>query len=129
MTFVTRHTIAVRPATASGSTALSSAALNGLVYAVGFSPSTGNPWATTIDLAVRVENGPDIIHVDLNASLGEQMFWPRRSANGTASGVVLPAGNASSVEPVMVPLGNQRVQVIATSGGATTSGTVNLYLV
>ena len=129
MTFIERHNITIDMSAASGATVLSSAALNSLLYAVGFSPSTGSPWSTAVDFALTVENGPDILHVDLNTSLGEQMFWPRRRANTTASGAFDPAGNTSGSEAAMIPLGDQRVQVVAASGGATTSGIVRLYLI
>lgn len=129
MTHIERHVITVDMSAASGATVDSSAALNGLLYAVGFAPSTGSPWSTNADFAVAVINGPDVLHVDLNASLGEQMFWPRRRANTTSSGFFDPAGNTSGSEAAMIPLADQRVRVTGTSGGATTSGTVNLYLI
>lgn len=129
MTHIERHTITVDMSAASGATVLSSAALNGLLYAVGFAPSTASPWSTAADFALSVETGPDILHVDLNASLGEQMFWPRRSVNGTNSATFDPSGNTSGREAAMIPLADQRVQVVAASGGATTSGQVRLYLI
>jgi len=117
--------------TDSASTAdvLSPRTANGLLYAVGFSPSTANPWSTAIDFNLTVEGGVDILHLDLNASLGEQLFFPRRTAHTTASGAFDPAGNTSGREAVMVPLGDQRVRGAATASDATTSGVVSLYLV
>ena len=129
MGYVSRVTVPVVPATASGSTAFSPKVLNGLCYAVGFSPSTVNPWSTAADFTVIVEGGTDLLHVDLNASLGEQMFWPRRTANTTSSGVFDPVGGASGREAVMVPFADQRARIVVASGGVTTSGTVNFYMV
>ena len=129
MTYVSRVAVPVIPATASGSTAFSAKVLNGLCYAVGFSPSTVNPWSTAADFAITVEGGTDLLHVDLNASLGEQMFWPRRTANTTSSGVFDPVGGASGREAAMVPFGDQRARIVVSSGGVTTSGTVNFYMV
>ncbi len=127
MTLVTRHQITVVPNSASAADVLSSAVLSGLVYAVGFQPSTVNPWSSLVDFNVTVEGGADILHVDL-ASGGEQLFWPRRRANTTASGFFETLGTASGFVDTMVPLAGQRVRVVASSGGATTSGTVNIYL-
>ncbi len=128
MTYVRRLAIPVPTDGASAADVLSQRTANGLLHAVGFAPSTANPWSTNIDFTLTVENGPDILHVDLNASLGEQMFWPRRTAHTTSSGAFDPAGNTSGREAAMIPLGDQRVRVVAASGGATTSGVVNLYL-
>lgn len=131
MTHVERHTMTVVMSAASGATVDSSAPLNGLLYAVGFLPSTAGGWTSNIDLAVAVRGGPDILHVDLDAtpSTIEQMFWPRRSSNTTASGVIDPAGNTSGREAAMIPLADDIVRVVAASGGATTSGQVRLYLI
>ena len=128
MSLITRHAVTVIPNSASAADVLSSAVLTGLVYAVGFQPSTVNPWSSGADFAVTVENGADILHVDLASSPGEQLFWPRRQANTTASGAFDPSGNTSGREAAMIPLANQRVRVVCASGGATTSGSVNLYL-
>ena len=127
MTFIRRHDVLVEMSTAGGATAFSSAYLNGLLYAIEFDPSTDSPWSSAADFTITKENGPDVLHVDLGSGTG-QIFFPRRVANTTSSGSLDPAGNTSGREGVMLPFANERAQIVVSSGGATTSGTVRLYM-
>ena len=127
MTFIRRHAVLGEMSAASGATAFSSAALTGLLYAVEFEPSTASPWSSNADFNITKEGGGDVLHVDLGSGTG-QMFFPRRAAHGTDSGVFNPAGNASAREAAMLPFADERAQIVVTSGGATTSGTVRFYM-
>ena len=127
MSNVRRVNVLVETDAASGANVLSSETLNGLLYAVEFDPSSGSPWSSAADFAITKENGTDVLHCDL-ASGQNQIYYPRRQANGTASGAFDPAGNTSGRVPVMMPFSDERVRIVVTSGGATTSGYVRLYL-
>ena len=127
MTFIRAYNVLVETNAASAATAFSSAVLNGLLYAVEFEPSTGSPWSSNADFNITKEGGGDVLHVDLGSGTG-QMFFPRRAAHGTDSGVFNPAGNASAREAAMLPFADERAQIVVASGGATTSGIVRLYM-
>ena len=128
MTYTRRISVNVVTNGTSAADVLSTALLNGLLYAVQFDPSTGSPWSSAADFDITKEGGGDILHVDLASGVG-QLFYPRRSANTTSSGILRPAGNASSVLGEMMPFADERARIVVASGGATTSGIVRLYLV
>lgn len=127
MTYIRRHDTLVEMSAASGATVFTSAYLTGLLYAVEFEPSTDSPWSSNADFNITKEGGGDVLHVDLGSGTG-QMFFPRRAAGTTSSGILDPAGNTSGREGVMLPFANERAQIVVSSGGATTSGTVRFYL-
>lgn len=127
MGYIKRVDVTVEMSAASAADVFSSAVLNGLLYAVEFDPSTGSPWSSNADFDITKEGGGDILHCDL-ASGVSQIFYPRRPAHTTASGVFDPVGNTSGKEACMMPFANERVRVVASSGGATTSGVVRFYL-
>lgn len=127
MPFLKRVDVLVETDSASAADVTSSAVLNGLLYAVEFDPSSNSPWSSGADFTVTKSGGGDILHVDL-ASGQNQMFWPRRTANGTASNAFDPAGNTSGREAVMYPFADETARIVVASGGATSSGFVRFYM-
>lgn len=127
MGFVKRVDVLVETDGASAADVLSSDVLNGLLYAIEFDPSSGSPWSSAADFNITKEGGPDVLHVDL-ASGQNQIFYPRRPVNTTASGVFDPSGNTSGKTAAMMPFANERAQIVVASGGATTSGYVRFYM-
>lgn len=143
MAFVKRvRTILTVTATGGAAqTFYSSAALAGLVQAVRYmagpatAPSTAaGSISTDAHLALSAElSGVNIL--DCSATASGVTYYPRGRANNTGSGIYSPATGAGAGVgwPVEIPLGQERLKIVVSSGGAASGttgllGAVDLYI-
>ncbi len=116
----TRLTISVTATGGAAQTFYTSSVVNGYVAAVRWTLG-----ATAISTAAHVaitaeQSGLDIMQA---TATGAVTWYPRVPANSTANaafGGVTGAGAAPGV-PVMIPVADERIKVVVTSGGAASS--------
>lgn len=124
---VTRYTVPVNMATASGTTARTTGVHGGgFLEAVRFVKTA---FATVANLSLTGEiSGIRLFGATCTAS-GSQTWFPRDRITDTSG---TPQGLSSDLTPTnqfaRIPVGQERINVVVASGGAAASGTVHVYI-
>ena len=129
---VTRYRIPLVPATASGTTALSTSLVHGggFLEAIRLVRPTTNQITTVANITITGERSGIVLFNATATSTGSQTWFPR-TALVDASGAALGYTSAATPPPLVgkIPIGHdERIQVVVASGGANTSGVLHLYV-
>jgi hypothetical protein len=128
MSFITREQLAVSvTATGGASQAFYSAVHNGHLEAVRYRRGTPTTTASGISTAAKIvltgaETGLPLLTI-ATASADAMNFYPRAGAQDTSGGALgyTSAATPPSI-PQLIPLGNERIKIEVTSGGAASNG-------
>lgn len=122
MTFIARSTVTLQTDSSSGSTSYSET-LNGLFHALHYvRDSTGTALSTAMGLTITgEESGIQFFAMSPFNSTVDALFMPRGSIHITTGGTTA-AGVAQ------LPLVNERLKLVASSGGANKSGTFRFFV-
>lgn len=129
---VTRYRVPLIPATASGTTAVTTSLIHGggFLSAVRLERPTTNQITTVANITITGERSGIVLFNATATSTGSQTWLPRTQVVD-ASGVPLGLTSAGSPPPVVskIPVGHdERIRVVVASGGDNTSGVLHLYV-
>ena len=123
MGYISRESMTLVTDGSSNSTQFSSGVYSGFIHAIRYATGTASNIATVATLTITPElSGLDIL-ADTNTSVSHTAY-PRCTIN-TTGGVAL---GLSSGQFDRVPLGQERVKVVVSQGGATKNGTLILMI-
>lgn len=129
---MTRYTIPLVPATASGCTAQTSRPVyqGGLLEAIRLVRPTTNQITTVAKLTITGAESGIVLFQATATSTGSQTWLPRAQICDTSGALLALEENATvpSRQFDKIPIGNERIKAVVASGGANTSGVLHLYV-
>lgn len=123
MAYLERHTVTVTTAADGTATAYTDLKCNGFVHSIRY---VKTDFATGVDFTITAEKSGATLWAQNNVDATVTVF-PREATAGTDGAAALYAAAGTAVR-ALIPVANERIQIVIAQGGNAKVGTFHFYV-